>query len=65
MNRSVGVLPSAPRRSAFKEANDLVTRNILDGHVKRIFSNGAECDWRTLVKEKDRIGLFPPVGKGG
>jgi len=32
--------------------------------VKLLFSNGVKCELGTLLKDGDRIGLFPPVGGG-
>jgi molybdopterin converting factor small subunit len=32
--------------------------------AKLIFCNGVRCDWGTLLKNGDRIGIFPPVGGG-
>lgn len=38
--------------------------NIPRDQVKLIFSNGVKCELATLVRENDRIGVFPPVGGG-
>jgi molybdopterin synthase sulfur carrier subunit len=32
--------------------------------VKLVFANGVRCNMDTIVKDGDRIGLFPPVGGG-
>lgn len=32
--------------------------------VKLIFINGRKCPPDTVLKETDRIGIFPPVGGG-
>jgi sulfur carrier protein ThiS len=37
---------------------------IPDGLVKLIFINGKRQDRTYILKEGDRVGLFPPVGGG-
>ena len=37
---------------------------IEDGVVKLIFVNGKKQDGKYLLKNGDRVGLFPPVGGG-
>jgi molybdopterin synthase sulfur carrier subunit len=37
---------------------------IEDGIVKLIFVNGKKQDGKYLLKNSDRVGLFPPVGGG-
>ena len=37
---------------------------IEDGIVKLIFVNGKKQDGKYLLKNGDRVGLFPPVGGG-
>jgi molybdopterin synthase sulfur carrier subunit len=37
---------------------------IEDGLVKLIFVNGRKQDGKYLLKNSDRLGLFPPVGGG-
>ena len=37
---------------------------IEDGLVKLIFVNGKKQDDKYLLKNSDRLGLFPPVGGG-
>ena len=32
--------------------------------VKLMFRNGVKCGLGTLLKEGDRVGIFPPVGGG-
>ncbi len=38
--------------------------NIPDKLVKLIFVNGVRKDRNYQLKERDRVGLFPPVGGG-
>jgi molybdopterin converting factor small subunit len=40
------------------------TLNIPTDQVKLLFCNGVKCDLGTLLRDGDRIGLFPPVGGG-
>ncbi len=49
--------------------NTSVEKLILDlgieqGRVKLIFVNGKKQDGRYILKDGDRLGLFPPVGGG-
>ena len=32
--------------------------------IKLLFCNGVKCGLGTLLRDGDRIGLFPPVGGG-
>jgi len=32
--------------------------------TKLLFCNGVKCELETLLKDGDRIGIFPPVGGG-
>ncbi len=32
--------------------------------AKLIFINGIKCDLDTVLKDGDRVGIFPPVGGG-
>jgi molybdopterin converting factor small subunit len=38
--------------------------NIPKDQIKLLFCNGVKCGIETIVKEGDRIGIFPPVGGG-
>jgi len=38
--------------------------NLPDPSVKLIFLNGRHADRNTRLKDRDRVGLFPPVGGG-
>jgi molybdopterin converting factor small subunit len=38
--------------------------NIPKKQILLIFSNGVKCSLQTLLKDGDRIGIFPPVGGG-
>ena len=38
--------------------------NLPANQVKLIFINGRKCPPDTVIKEGDRIGIFPPVGGG-
>lgn len=33
-------------------------------HIKLLFCNGVKCGLGTILRDGDRIGLFPPVGGG-
>ena len=43
-----------------------VARSLLipEEEVKLIMVNGIHADWDTVLKENDRLALFPPVGGG-
>ena len=43
-----------------------VARSLLipEQEVKLIMINGTHADWDTVLKENDRLALFPPVGGG-
>jgi len=32
--------------------------------IKLLFRNGVKCGLETILKDNDRIGIFPPVGGG-
>lgn len=32
--------------------------------IKLIFINGVRCDGSIIVQDRDRIGIFPPIGGG-
>ena len=38
--------------------------NLPAEQIKLIFINGRKCPPDTVLKEGDRIGIFPPVGGG-
>ena len=42
----------------------IMNLGIPDEHVKLIFINGKRRDRAYLLKQGDRVGLFPPVGGG-
>ncbi len=45
--------------------NDLMTDlGIPHDIVKLIFINGKKQDCNYIIQDKDRVGLFPPVGGG-
>jgi sulfur-carrier protein len=44
--------------------NIIEALNIPKNQVLLIFSNGVKCGLQTVLKDGDRIGLFPPVGGG-
>ena len=40
------------------------TLQIPKDQIKLMFCNGVKCGLGTLLKEGDRVGIFPPVGGG-
>lgn len=32
--------------------------------IKLLFRNGVKCGLETILRDNDRIGIFPPVGGG-
>jgi molybdopterin converting factor small subunit len=38
--------------------------NIPKDQIKLLFCNGVKCELGTILRDGDRIGLFPPVGGG-
>jgi molybdopterin converting factor small subunit len=38
--------------------------NIPKEYIKLLFCNGVKCGMGTLLRDGDRLGLFPPVGGG-
>jgi sulfur-carrier protein len=38
--------------------------NVPEQAVKLIFVNGVHADMDTVLKDGDRLGMFPPVGGG-
>jgi sulfur-carrier protein len=38
--------------------------NIPKNQILLIFVNGVKCGLQTVIKDGDRIGIFPPVGGG-
>lgn len=53
--------PATSGITAGKLANQL---NLPASEVKLIFINGRKCSPDTVLREGDRIGIFPPVGGG-
>ncbi|SLM30043.1 ThiamineS protein [Desulfamplus magnetovallimortis] len=61
-------LPQYPDAFAVEEGTDiemLISKlNIPISEVKLIFVNGRKASFDQLLKDGDRVGLFPPVGGG-
>jgi molybdopterin converting factor small subunit len=38
--------------------------NIPKDQIKLLFCNGVKCELGTILRDGDRVGLFPPVGGG-
>lgn len=45
-------------------ADGIKALGLPDKSVKLIFVNGLHADRNTILKDRDRVGLFPPVGGG-
>ncbi len=53
-----------PVASGITVKNLLNQLNIPEDEVKLVFINGIKCDFKSVLKGDERIGIFPAIGGG-
>lgn len=53
-----------PARSEMTVRDLLDELNIPETEAKLIFINSMKCDMTSVLKDGDRVGIFPPLGGG-